>query len=173
MDIITKYRLIRKLKNVVENEGSSLSERENARLRIIEIEEKIKEYLDSVQKKAKDRMKQVVSSVHFKKPNKKNTFSNLKRKLDDGVSIPVFPIDLAFGWNGESLVEISTFFDDVNKVILMEWKCPCCGRHVERMITKKHRARLMGKSDGIKKFIEGIRVGSINQLCDECYEKYR
>jgi len=173
MDIIAKYRLIRKLKNVVENEGSSLSEIENARLRIIEIEEKIKEYLDSVQKKAKDRMDRDVSSVYFKKPNKKNTFLNLKKKLDYGVSIPVFPVDVAFGWNSESLVEISTFFDDINKVILMEWKCPCCGKHIERMITKKHRARLMGKPDGIRNFINGIRQGDINQLCDECYKRYR
>lgn len=160
MDIVAKYRLISKLIRIVEDEASSEAEKNNARDRITEIKNKLSEYSICLNKNRTANISR-----------DKRTISVFKKNLQRGV--PYFPIDLVFGWDKKVIVEVCSVFDDVNKVIFLEWKCPCCGGHVERIITQKHRARLLGKPNGIRNFINGIRKGDINQLCNDCYEKHR
>lgn len=166
MDIIAKYKLISKLTKIVEDEASSDAEKNNARERIAEIRKKLNEYSiwlnrEKVVKRKLNRIK-----------NKQN-ISVFKKNLKDKINVPFFPTDLVFGWDKKVIVDVASIFDDINKVVFLEWKCPCCGGHVERIITQKHRTRLLGKPNGIRRFIDGIKQGDINQLCDKCYEKYR
>lgn len=162
MDIVAKYKLIRKLTSIIDDKASSEAEKDNAKARIIEIKNKLNEYLECLNKKR----------ITKNRVNKRNVFI-YNKDLNSRKSSVFFPVDLVFGWDKKVIVDVASIFDDVNKVVFLEWKCPCCGGHIERIITQKHRARLLRKPDGVGNFIDGIIKGDINQLCDCCYEKYR
>jgi hypothetical protein len=166
MDIIAKYKLIAKLTRIVEDDASSDAEKKNAEQRIIEIKNKLNEY--SVWLNIEQMIDRKLSRI-----KDKQIISIRKKSFKDKRSVLFFPTDLVFGWDKKVIIDVESIFDDINKVIFLEWKCPCCGGHVERIINQKHRARLLGKPDGIRNFINGIRQGKINQLCNECYERYR
>lgn len=152
MDVAKKYEQIKKLRALADGAGTD-AEAENARARIDEIEAKIR-------------------LEHERRGSSKGKrVGRLRVTLSGKVSR--FETEWPFGWTRSGSVEVSEVgFSSDNKIVL-EWKCPSCGVHIERVITPRHRARLMVKPNGVRGFIDDIRGGKLNQLCDECWEKHK
>lgn len=162
MDIKSKYDLLKKIKRLAENAGTD-AERDNANRRISEIEAKLKDHFEELKKNFKPSLELVYKQ---KTPNKKKIVINMRQNkpLKVGIEPP-------FGWKKDAEVEIVSVFNVDNKCFMLEWKCPCCGGHIEKILPHDRVVRLSVK-DGIRRFIEDISKGRLNQLCDSCYKNH-
>lgn len=161
MNVAAQYDRILKLRTLAEHPDTPPMEAASARRRMGEIEAKIRAAAEAAEQERK-RAQSVPSKAKI---------SSLKNKKGNG-NIQ-FPVEWPFGWDKRDKIEVEAMFFDSEKKIVLGWKCPSCQMHVERTITQRHRARLMGKSDGVNSFIDRVRAGSINQLCDDCWRKHQ
>lgn len=168
------YELIGKLRVLSESSGATEAEAENARQRMDELETKLKyvqatltknRRITSESARAKDR-------VARKKPkSRKNVLVSLTKRSRPK-PVPIFRQEWPIGWECKSSVSVDTM-DSTNGTLILNWKCPSCGCDVERVVFRKHRMRLKGKPNGELEFVNRIRRGETNQLCDKCWEKFR
>lgn len=172
MDIAAKYDLIAKLRVLAEDPRTPLYEAESARKRICEIEESMKEFILLIQKGFKSRNSDTLehdnSNLHHKKAK------SIDRKSRDSIKNKKAGLNenWPFGYTARHVVEIGTSRLS-DKSIGLEWKCPSCGKHVECILSTFKIARLSINANGVNNYIDSIRKGVINQLCDECQHKYK
>jgi len=162
MNIAAQRELIDKLRALAEHPDTPLEEAHTARLRLEEIETKIR----AAKKKLRDAERQA-------EKRKIRPKSALKRRVGKKKNVEKFPLEWPFGWTRRDKIEVESIFFPTEKKIVLGWKCPGCKLHVERLITPKHRARLMSKSDGVQEFIEKVKNGEVNQLCDACWNGHK
>lgn len=165
MNVAKWYQTIGKLRALVESPVATEAEATSARARMEEIEAKIR---DAAKKEEESRPKEVT-------PRPKATVCDLSNKMKRKVGGVTNKIqtEWPFGWNKRETIDVDSVFFDLEKKIVLEWKCPDCGTHIVRTITPKHRAKLSGRPKGVKNFIDGIRQGKSNQLCDDCWKKHQ
>lgn len=166
--VARQYDTIAKLRALADHPDTPAAEAFSARRRMEEIEERIRN--EAVRKRQEEDAKVMenVRPSHYSGTAAKKKLSKIKKKK--GIR---FPVDWPFGWDKRETIEVEAMHFDSEKKIVLGWKCPSCQMHVERTITQRHRARLMGKSDGVETFIQGVRDGVINQLCDACWKEYQ
>jgi hypothetical protein len=177
MTVKEMYETIGKLRALAEHPATSEIEADNARTRMGELEEKIRvvqERLEENRKKASERARQRAAAVKAKKdrPVKlRRALSNMRKK-GRPKPVPVFRQEWPLGWDKRDKVVVDEMVS-TNGTLILNWKCPSCGENVERVISKRHRARLKAKPTGELEFVNRIREGETNQLCDRCWEKNR
>lgn len=168
MDAAKKYEQLKRLRALAEN-PSTPEEGENARVRIEEIEARIRrEHEEDLENERRER-----EARARKRTGKKLSIANLRARKRKGGDVARFETEWPFGWERRDAIQVSELSFPHEKKIVLEWKCPSCEMHVERTITPRHRARLMGKPEGVRDFIGDIRGGKLNQLCDECWKKHQ
>lgn len=155
MDVAAKYALMMKLRVLAEDPRTPSCEAESARKRICEIEESIKAYSDTLEHDN--------SNPHHKKAKSRDSSKNKKTRFDE---------NWPFGYTVRHTVEIGAS-KLTDKSIGLEWKCPSCGEHVERILSTFKIARLSINANGVNNYIDSIRKGVLNQLCDKCQHKYK
>lgn len=169
MNVKSQYELMRKLRALADHPDTPPEEADSARLRIDEIEQRIRDTHAKIEEERK-RLKAVIAKEKGRK--KAAIHAILHRK--PAVKSPVaFVVEWPIGWDGpKNRIETEEMCTD-NGSIVLGWKCPGCGRHIEKVISARHRARLKGQPGGVDGFVGSIRDGRLNQLCDECWAKYR
>jgi len=155
MKVEKLYEILGKLRCLAEDPRTPTEESNNARRRMDEIEAKICRI-------AKEKIVKENISVFDALRTKRKNLSNKR----------TFETEFPFGWNKTIVLSDFKRTFDKNKNIVLEWKCPGCGMCVERIITVRHQAKLRGKINGVELFINGIREGKLNQLCDNCWNTY-
>lgn len=155
------YELIGKLRILSESPGATEAEAENARQRMAELETKLK-YVQATLKKNR----------HITSESARAKDRAARKKRSRPKLVPIFRQEWPIGWECKSSVSVDTM-DSTNGTLILNWKCPSCGCDVERVVSRKHRMRLKGKPNGELEFVNRIRRGETNQLCDKCWEKFR
>jgi len=166
MNVASQYEKIGKLRALAEHPDTPPAEAFSARRRMDEIEAKIRNESAKRQQEQAAKVMENVRPSHYSGTAAFKKLSQIRKKPRIK-----FPVDWPFGWDGRESVEVEVLYFDSDKKIVLGWECPSCKMRVERTITQRHRARLMGKKGGVDNFIQGVREGVINQLCDACWKE--
>jgi len=157
MDVAGLYERLKKVVDLANHPGTPTTEAESARGIADALEAKIRALGAS----------NIKSEASAKSKGKKRVW-----RVDTGGRRLSFPIKWPFGWGVRGSVEIETEYSEADGVLSMGWKCPSCGAQVERIASRRLLRRLLVGSAGVLDFVEKIRVGEYNQLCDKCMREY-
>jgi len=167
----TKQKLS-KLRALVDHPETPYEERENAKARINEIEERVR--------KEEDRRRY----MHLK-PSARDMAERVSRK---GITAfkakvraePIVPEEdivhdaWPFGWRGqkEQLSEGEYEFSSNADGMCFAWECPDCGDRVERREGRRKMLQVSGSRESIERYIARMRGADRNQLCVKCWRKW-
>ena len=165
------YTKLGHLRALAEDERTPENEARNARLMMTKIEEKIREK----QRKLQEEQERIAKKSHWERSGFRRQLKALRNKKGNGVSGKAkIETEWPFGWdrNRQQDIEVEEMYSDGGS-ILLGWKCVNCEEFIEKVITPRHRMRLSGRPDGVSVFVDKIRNGEMNQLCDECFNRYK
>lgn len=146
---LEKKALLADLGRLIDHPDTPEAERENALKKVREIEL----YLSKAM--VKNKKKPGIVSLG-------NRSSGVARPLRD---------KWPFGWEGPC-GRIDYHFVALGGGGTLVWGCPDCGNRVAEVIQGKLLTRLLGKPEGFRGRIEGRVNGTMNQLCNACWDKY-
>lgn len=161
------------LRALVDHPGTPEHERENAEVRIREIEERVKK-----EKAVGQRRAMPTSMAKMAERISRQGLARFKNRvrgtdLESMMPEPEFYEDWPFGWTGprEKLKEVE-MGDGFRGERIIGWKCPDCGGHVTRIVTGKKLIQFMGNPRGLRDYIERIVSAETNHLCVDCWKKW-
>lgn len=151
------------------------NERENARARIAEIDERVRSEEAKSRTQVRSAMPTAMGDMAAR--ISRQGLASFKRrarayKVEDEETVhDRWP----FGWTGprDSLRadEFELGYGRGGSCVL-GWKCPDCGDHVTRVIDARMMLRFEAKPNAFKEYTDRIISGETNHLCANCWRKW-
>jgi len=171
-----RWATIEKLMALAEHPGTDPIEAENARRRIVQIQERIEDERTQVRRATPVNATPIgnIQSV-FKNVKVARGIREMKKRrvAVTAVDAPerTMKDEWPFGWTGpKGPVEHEAMTNPQTGDLVIGWKCPACGEHVERVVNKRAMMRASGQRGGTEGFVNTLTGGSVNQLCWDCWK---
>lgn len=159
------------LRALVSHPATPEYERRSAESRIDEIEQRVRK--EKFRARARGKSKKPLSMAEMAQRTSRYGIANLKRHMrTKAQSVEMVARDQwPFGWDGPKK-EIEVEYAIHNDDYVMGWKCPDCGDHIERVIVYGVWIRMKQEADGFGEYLDRVRNGELNQLCNKCWERW-
>lgn len=146
---IDKNKLLSDLSRLIDHPDTPASERENALMRVREIELRLSKAM----------------VANRKKPG----LSSLSKR--SSLRVRYIKEPWPFGWTGDR-GRVDYNFAPQGSGGMLTWACPDCGRSVVEDIQGMLLRRLLIYPKGVWMRLRDRSNGKLNQLCNACWDKY-